>query len=221
MFVVASKQHISAVGRWTGRIMIRHCRLGLSVSFLAVLAVVLTAQAVRTHSEQEDGKLDWAVETPGEQLGQEIELPPTPAYELKDKESNLTGDASASALCDHLYAGHYDDYLCLSVTTKVTDPVELAPVELASITQKLKADPNSGSVAGLPEGDHISMVKVEFYGGLDWESGDDPEATSYCFESKGLAADALRGHVHKSELAGETDNCYVAVYEGSGPSLNR
>ena len=45
MFVVASKQHISAVGRWTGRIMIRHWRLGLSVSYLAVL-VVLTAWAV-------------------------------------------------------------------------------------------------------------------------------------------------------------------------------
>src|SRR5688500_7694478 len=138
MFVVASKQHISAVGRWTGRIMIRHWRLGLSVSFLAVL-VVLTAQAVRTTSEQEDGQLDWAVETPGEQLGQEIELPPSPTYEVKDEESDLIGDASASALCDHLYANHYDNYVCLSVTTKVTDPVKVA-----SITQELKADPNLG-----------------------------------------------------------------------------
>jgi WD40-like Beta Propeller Repeat len=89
-----------------------------------------------------------------------------------------------------------------------------------SITQELKADPNSGSfVAEVPGGDHISIVIVEFYGELDWGTGD-TQATSYCFESKGLAADALRGHVHRPTLAGETDNCYVAVYEGSGPSLN-
>jgi hypothetical protein len=53
MFVVASKQHISAVGRWTGKIMIRHWRLELSVSFLAVLAVVLTwTLAITPHSKQ-------------------------------------------------------------------------------------------------------------------------------------------------------------------------
>jgi hypothetical protein len=217
MFVVASKQHISAVGRWSKRTMIRHWRLGLSVSFLAVLAGTLTAWAVETHSEQVDQKLDWAVETPREQLvqqlGQEIKLPPTPEYRLYYEASTLSGGSSAAADCVFSREGHYDGYACEDVITKVT-----GPVKLASITEELKADPNSGSfVAEVEMGDDIDVMKVSF---RDSELGD-TQFTSYCFETEGLAADALRGHsddVERPVLAGQTDNCYVAVYEILSPN---
>ena len=105
--------------------MIRHWRLGLSVSFLAVLAGMLTAWAVwavDTHSEQVDQKLDWAVETPREQLvqqlGQEIKLPPTPEYRLYYEASTLSGGgSSAAADCVFSRQGHYDGYACKTVFT--------------------------------------------------------------------------------------------------------
>jgi hypothetical protein len=129
MFVVASKQHISAVGRWSKRTMIRHWHLALSVSFLAVLAGTLTAWAVETHSEQVDQKLDWAVETPREQLGQEIKLPPTPEYRLYYEASTLSGGgSSAAADCVFSHEGHYDGYACEDMITKVTGPVKLASI---------------------------------------------------------------------------------------------
>ena len=197
--------------------MIRHWRLGLSVSFLAVLAGTLTAWAVETHSEQVDQKLDWAVETLREQLvqqlGQEIKLPPTPEYRLYYEASTLSGGgSSAAADCVFSRQGHYDGYACEDVITKVT-----GPVKLASITEELKADPNSGSVVAEVEmGDStlsdIDVMKVSF---RDSELGD-TQFSSYCFETEGLAADALRGHsddVERPVLAGQTDNCYAAVYE--------
>jgi hypothetical protein len=45
-------------------------------------------------------------------------------------------------------------------------------------------------------------------------------ATSYCFQNKHVAVSALRGVWDKAELLGKTDNCYLAVYKGSGPHLN-
>jgi hypothetical protein len=197
--------------------MIRHWRLGLSGSFLAVLAGTLTAWAVETHSEQVDQKLDWAVETPreqlGQELGQEIKLPPTPEYSLYYEASTLSGGSSAAAECVLSDEGHYDAYACEDVITKVT-----GPVKLASITEELKADPNSGSfVAEVEMGDDIDVMKVSFRRS---ELGD-TQFTSYCFETEGLAADALRGHsddVERPVLAGQTDNCYVAVYEILSPN---
>ena len=209
MFVVASKQHISAVGRWTGRIMIRHWRLGLSVSFLAVLAVVLTAWAVRTHSEQVDGKLDWAVETPSEHLDQEIRTSPTPAYQLYYEASSLYESSSASD-CVLAYQGHYDGYDCIHLITKASDPEELA-----SITQELRAEPSSGTDVAMAAESDFAVVKVWFRR----SELADAHATSYCFGSKDLAADALRGKLHKAEMVGKTDDCFVIVYEGSGPAL--
>jgi hypothetical protein len=213
MFVAASKQQISAVGRWSKRTMIRHRRLGLSVSFLAVLAGTLTAWtvwAVETHSEQVDQKLDWAVETPREQLGQEIKLPPTPEYSLYYEASTLSGGSSAAADCVLPDEGQYDAYACEDVITKVT-----GPVKLASITEELKADPKSGSeVAG---GAYIDVMQVSF----SRSEQSNAHSTSYCFETEGLAADALRGHsddVERPVLAGRTDNCYVIVYEFLSPN---
>jgi hypothetical protein len=192
--------------------MIRHRRLVLSVSFLAVLAGTLTAWAVwavETHSEQVDQKLDWAVETPHEQLGQEIKLPPTPEYSLYYEASTLSGGSSAAADCVLSDEGHYDAYACEDVITKVTDPVKLA-----SITEELKADPNSGSdVAGMGMGDDIDVMNVSF--SRSEQAG--AQFTSYCFETEGFAADELRRHVHdpvyELQLAGETANCNVIVYK--------
>jgi hypothetical protein len=194
--------------------MIRHWRLGLSVSFLAVLAGTLTAWAVETHSEQVDQELDWAVETPreqlGQQLGQEIKLPPTPEYRLYYEASSLYESSSASD-CVLAYQGNYDGYDCIHLITEASDPEELA-----SITQELRADPNSGSEAATYGGDYdLDVMKVWF------RSSElaDAHAISYCFGSKDLAADALRGKLHKAEWVGKTDDCFVIVYEGSGPAL--
>jgi hypothetical protein len=195
--------------------MIRHWRLlGLSVSFLAVLAGTLTAWAVETHSEQVDQELDWAVETPreqlGQQLGQEIKLPPTPEYSLYYEASSRYESSSASD-CVLAYQGNYDGYDCIHLITEASDPEELA-----SITQELRADPNSGSEAATYGGDYdLDVMKVWF------RSSElaDAHAISYCFGSKDLAADALRGKLHKAEWVGKTDDCFVIVYEGSGPAL--
>jgi hypothetical protein len=170
MFVVASKQHICAVGRWSKRTMILHWRLGLSVSFLAVLAGTLTAWAVETHSEQVDQELDWAVETPREQLGQEIKLPPTPAYQDYYEDSSLSPVSSDGTECDVSEIGHYDEYACHDVITKVTDPAELA-----SITQEL----NAGQMG------YADVMEVSFGSS---ELGD-TRFTSYCFDFEFRAAD--------------------------------
>jgi hypothetical protein len=213
MFVAASKQHISAVAsrlRTSARVQLRDKNIigllgiGGSILLLAVVAVVTIVWAVLRPADPPAGP-------PADQLSQKIQTPPTPAYELRDEDSDWTGSPSESTLCDYLYANHYDNYVCLDVTTKVTDPVKLA-----SITQERGAHPTTEYTGG----NHISMVEVDFYGGLDYEAGDrDPEATSYCFKSKDLAVFALRGKLHKAELLGKTDDCFVIVYEGSGPAL--
>ena len=212
MFIVASKRHISAVGPWSKRIMIRHWRLVLSVSFLAVLAGMLTAWApwaVETHSEQVDQKFDWAVETPREQLEQKIKLPPTPENSLYYEISTMSGESSADPECDLSNEGHdeeYAEYACEDVITKVTDPVKLA-----SITEELRADPNSGSDAA--QVGYLDGMSVTF-------SRSEQAATqflSYCFQYEDLAADELRSNTDdahvKLVLTGETDNCNIIVYE--------
>jgi len=230
MFVVATRRHTSALaGRslisaralLSNRTVIRRLGLvGLSISFLTVLAWFVPAWAghyVETHSEQVDQKLDWAVETPREQLGQEIKLPPTPEYALYYESSTLSGGASAAAECELSDEGHYDGYACEDVFTKVTDPVKLA-----SITEELRSDPNSGSfVAEAAAGDYIDVMKTSFYRSEQVLINGDTQATSYCFESEDLAADGLRSQtddVHKLVLAGQTDNCNLIVYEIVSPN---
>src|SRR5918994_6866531 len=111
LFVVASKQHISAVGRSIARTMMRHWRLGLSISFLAVLAGSLTAWAVHyveTHSEQVDQKLDWAVETPSEQLDQKIKRSPSTTYDYSISEIQIdVSSAPTSPLAEEHPCEYY------------------------------------------------------------------------------------------------------------------
>jgi hypothetical protein len=219
MFVAASRQHMFGVAsrlRTPVRALLRNRKmrrrfgLALSVLSLVVLAGVLTAWAVETHSEQVDQKLDWAVETPREQLGQEINLPPTPEYGLWYETGPLASDASADAECDLSdMGGYHDEYGCLDVITKVTDPVELV-----SITEELKTDPSSGAAVA---GTYPDVMEVSFY---RREAGT-PQFSSYCFANEWFAADALRSHPDdfgKPVLAGKTDNCYVLVYEILSPN---
>jgi hypothetical protein len=193
--------------------MIRHWRLGLSVSFLAALAGTLTAWAVETHSEQVDQKLDWAAETPreqlGQQLGQEIKLPPTPEYRVYYEASSLYESSSASD-CVLAYQGDYAGYACIVLITGASDPVKLA-----SITQELRAEPSSGTDVAMDPESTFAVVKVSFSRSELAAN----HAISYCFGSKDLAADALRGKLHKAEWVGKTDDCFVIVYEGTGPAL--
>ena len=94
---------------------------------------------------------------------------------------------------------------CNQVTTEATDARKLA-----SITED----------AAVPKADAQSLT---FYDAALYNLGifelDPPSATSYCFVDKDLAVSTLRGALDKAELLGKTDNCYVAVYEVSGPSL--
>src|SRR5215211_247443 len=179
MFVVGRwkvMQHISAVGRWKDRAMMRHWRLWLRVSLLAVSAGGLTAWAVEPHIEQVDEKLDWAVETPSEQVGREIKAPPTPAYNHYYEASTLSGGSSAE--CDLSKIGHYEAYACHDVITKVTDPAELA-----SITQELKADPDGGMGGA-------EVMQVEFFKPKQgWGDYGNLYARSYCFDFEFDAAD--------------------------------
>src|SRR5215203_3912589 len=88
LFVVASRQHISAIGRWRDRTMARHrwvrimvrYRWGLGLSLLVSLLVLVILGAVI---------IDRTVETPAEQLDQEkaqldqeLQLKAPPAYKV-------------------------------------------------------------------------------------------------------------------------------------------
>jgi hypothetical protein len=205
ILVAASKQHMFGVASrlrtpvralLRNRKMRRRLGLALSVLSLVVLAGVLTTWAVETHIEQVDQKLDWAVEPPSEQLGQEIKLPPTPAYQDYYEDSSLSPVSSGGTECDVSEIGHYEEYACHDVITKVTDPAELA-----SITQEL----NAGQMG------YADVMEVSFRRS---EMGD-TQFTSYCFEFEFCATDALRRHPsYLPSLVGRTDDCYVIVYEG-------
>ena len=209
MFVVASKQHISAVGRWSKRTMIRHRRLGLSVSFLAVLAGVLTAWAVwavETHSEQVDQKLDWAVETPREQLDQKIQPQEAPEYHQRQ-------EPSRNCALWPINPWNYDDY-CYKVvlnTSHFYSFIMMTPGEttkLALITEDL--------VETVFYIEPPTVLRLDFYRNPHSQL---QMATSYCFESRDDAVSALRHVLRGAELVGKTDYCYVAIYRGVGPDL--
>jgi hypothetical protein len=156
----------------------RRLGLALSVLSLVVLAGVLTAWAVETHIEQVDQK------------------PPTPAYQDYYEDSTLHAVSSGGTECDVSEIGHYEQYACHDVITKVTDPAELA-----SITQEL----NAGQMG------YADVMDVSFRRS---EMGD-TQFTSYCFDFEFRAADALRRPpTYLPSLVGRTDDCYAIVYKG-------
>jgi hypothetical protein len=177
MFEVAFREDVTAVAK---RLPIS--MRSLSILYLAVLAVVL---------------IFWAVETPAEQLYNEIQLKPTPAYDVVTEEfsTDSDGDSGYSCLSEAV------DY-CHKVFTEPT-----SAVKLASITKEVLAD--GGSEA----------VSVEF----DTEGPDgtpaDSIGTSYCFDSKDEVVSTLGEDLGKAELLGTIDYCYIAVYRARGNNL--
>ena len=199
MFVAASKQHMSAVAsrlRTSARVQLRNKNIirllgiGGGILLLAVVAVVTIVWAVLRHPQ-----------TPADQLDQELQPTPTPAYKIVRYTSGNTSDCS-SGECTVTKACPRGISNCYKVSTKANDARKLA-----SITEDA-AVPNA-------DGQSLTFYDAALYH-LDII---ELVATSYCFVDKDLAVSTLRGELDKAELLGKTDNCYVAVYEGSGPRL--
>jgi hypothetical protein len=111
MFVVSSKQDIAADGRWIARTMMRHWRLGLSVSCLTVLGVII---------------IPWAVKAQlAYKLDQGIQVKPTPAYALSESAESESG---VYACEDDALDGLDYGYDCIVVQTKATDAATLASI---------------------------------------------------------------------------------------------
>jgi hypothetical protein len=181
MFVVASGQHFSEVA---SRLHIS--ARALSIILLALLDVILIV---------------WAVETPADQLGQEIQPQPTPAYEVQG-ESQLSEDESYCVLESFGYASND----CHTVFIETGS----GAVKLASITDEVVVAPTSS--------DGLFVQRVEFLNSDEFDPDYmDHIATSYCFPSKDVALSALRGTLDDAELLGKIDSCYIAVYSGTGP----
>jgi hypothetical protein len=183
MFVVASRQYMSAVGRWRPR-MPRHpyrWALGMSLLPLLVVAVATMPSAVEKHLAY---KLD-----------KDVELKPTPAFDLMYEDPALQGSSPGDD-CELDYAEHgYSGYGCFYVKTEATDAVTLA-----SITNEVLSSRYTG-------GAQVEFSRSEH----DWYSGD-PQAISYCFDSKNTAVSAGGIVLYQAELRGKIDSCYIAVY---------
>ena len=201
MFVAASKQHMSAVAsrlRASARVQLRNKNIlrlsgiGGGILLLAVGAVVTIVWAVLRHPQ-----------TPADQLDQELQPTPTPAYEVVhlhyhsgSTSSCSSGECRVTKACPRRISN------CNEVSTEAN-----GARKLASITED----------ATVPNADAQSLT---FYDAAFYDLHIiELDATSYCFVDKDLAVSTLRGELDKAELLGKTDNCYVTVYEGSGPSL--
>jgi hypothetical protein len=203
MSAVASKQHMSAVAsrlRTSARVqlsnknIIRLLGIGGGILLLAVVAVVTIVWAVLRHPQ-----------TPADQLDQELQPTPTPAYEVVDYNSGnfsscSSGECSVTKVCPRGISN------CNVVSTEAN-----GARKLASITEDAARPYADG-------GQSLTFYDAALYN-LGIFELDAPNATSYCFVDKDLAVSTLRGELDKAELLGKTDKCYVAVYEGSGPSL--
>jgi hypothetical protein len=196
MFVVASRLRTSARLQLRNKNIIGLLGIGGGILLLAVVAVVTIVWAVLIHPQ-----------TPADQLDQELQPTPTPAYKVVRHTSGTTSDCDTSGECTVTKACPRGISNCYKVSTEATDARKLA-----SITED----------AAVANADAQSLT---FYYAALYNLGifelDANSATSYCFVDKDLAVSTLRGELDKAELLGKTDNCYVAVYEGSGPRLKR
>jgi hypothetical protein len=196
MFVVASRLRTSARVQLRNKNIIGLLGIGGGILLLAVVAMVTIVWAVLRHPQ-----------TPADQLDQELQPTPTPAYEFAGYSSGTTTTTvyCDSGECRVRKACPRGISKCGSVTTEALDARKWA-----SITED----------AAVPNADGLSL---SFYDEDLAHLGIGPElnATSYCFVDKDHAVSTLGGELDKAELLGKTDNCYVAVYEGSGPRLKR
>jgi hypothetical protein len=177
-FEVAFREYVTALAE-----RLHISTRSVSIFFLALLAVIL---------------IFWAVETPFEQLDNEIRLKPTPEYVdggIEDFSTNNDGDSGYSSLKPE---GVDYSYIVITGPTSA--------VELASITEELLADGSSGT------------VRVKF---VDFSTAvpGDSVGMSYCFDSKYEAVSNLGVALARAELLGKTDHCYIAVYTARGTDL--
>jgi hypothetical protein len=191
MFVVASRLRTSARVQLRNKNIVRLLGIGGGILLLAVVAVVTIV---------------WAVlrlpQTPADQLDQELQPTATPAYEFAGYASGTYTVYCDSSECRVRKACPLGISKCGAVTTEA-----YGARKVASITED----------AAVPNADGLSL---SFYNAdLDDLGIRLQNATSYCFVDKDHAVSTLGGELDKAELLGKTDNCYVAVYEGSGPRL--
>jgi len=158
---------------------------------------------LRLTSNRSTKKLDWAVETPAEQLDNEIQLEPTPPYDDVTEEFYENNDGDTVQSCFSEVVAY-----CYMVLTEPT-----SAVKLASITKEVLADwlGSSGPDPGV--GFSVEFVTEDVRG-----IPEDSIGTSYCFYSKDEALSALGEDWGKAELLGTMDYCYIAVYIGTNPS---
>jgi hypothetical protein len=198
MFVVASRLRTSARVQLRNKNIIRLLGIGGGILLLAVVAVVTIVWAVLRYPQ-----------TPADQLDQELQPTPTPAYKVISHSSGNYASSCSSGECTVTKACPRGISNCYKVTTEATDARKLA-----SITED----------AAVPNADGQSL---KFYDASLYNLGiflgklelDAPSATSYCFVDKDLAVSTLRGELDEAELLGKTDRCYVVVYERFGPHL--
>jgi hypothetical protein len=199
MFVVASRLRTSARVQFRNKNIVRLLGIGGGILLLAVVAVVTIVWAVPRHPQ-----------TPADQLDQGLQPTPTPAYELVGDYRSGTTFYCDSSECGASKACPRGISICGTVTTEAN-----GARKLASITEDAAYD------AGVPNADGLSL---SFYDAslADSEFGLRLQiATSYCFVDKDHAVSTLGGELDKAVLLGKTDECYVAVYEYSGPNLKR
>ena len=209
MFVVASRRHISALGRLRDRIMVRHrwarnlVRHRWGLGFGVVLPVVIAVF------------IFWPEQTPTDQLDQKIKPHLTPNY-IRKGEGCALSEFGYSASC----------FIVLTASKSISTELGTTPGDetaeqqyaaqnlrmVAAVTEEI-VGPTFGKV-----GSSSDVVRISF-GEIAYQS-QAPYATSYCFKSKHVAVTALRGLLDDAKLLGKTNSCYVAVYEGYGPSLN-
>ena len=176
--------------------------LGIRVSILLptvlaiVLAVVIIVWFVLSSADRFAG-------TPADdllgtrlaayQLDQEIQLEPTPAFELAAQSSN-----SSAFSCEPEVEG-YDTSFCWMIATEAT-----GARQLASITEDMIDNPS----------DTGSVLKISFIKQREYELGGTRDiATLYCFKRKSVAISALGDALNDAELLGKTDSCYLALYK--------
>ena len=202
MFVVASRLRTSARVQLRNKNIIGLLGIGGGILLLAVVAGVTIVWAVLRHPQT----------TPADQLDQELQPTPTPAYEVLSYNSGkisdcVSADCTVTKVCPRGISN------CNEVTTEAN-----AARKLASITEDAARPYADG-------GQSLTFYDAYSYDlGIDLgiiEVGDPTsiDATSYCFLDKDLAVSTLRGELDKAELLGKTGKCHVAVYLGSGPSL--
>ena len=181
--------------------MIRRLGFGLSILFLmALLAGVITFWAVLGNADHPRGTPgDVLLDIPADQLDQEIQLKPPPAFST---ENNSDSDVVP---CEPEDLG-YPSY-CYMVYTEATDTMKLA-----SIVEDLSADPASLDPAWLDDAGYDYLRQVWFVDKSErYELHD--IATGYCFVHKSAAVSALGSALKDAELLGKTDNCYLALYK--------